>query len=535
MGRRVRCTPTTRSSWSMAHRRGRHAARPRSRPRPTGSRSRRARRTRTTDAELVFDAPRRGSSAAAIVESEIVARRVRRPTASVVGALGSPSGESALDARTAARVTRHRRQSGNAARPAATRPRRFGLTSRTTRCSARPATARTSPVEVRATEAASGRVRRVSTSRRATCGQRRLGASGSSWSFHPTDEQRPRRSTSPAYWRASRRQDDGPRDRATACHASRSRRGSSPRSWVDVSALGRNAYVARHPRRDLGSRRSPRSEPCWRALAEGDGSWSLHQRRAERRPRVRHGQPPARRRHAATPRRLRNRRADEGRPDGEVDGATPTGSDDLGRRPGRDDARSRPGAPTRPTIRRIASRRRRSASRRRASGAACVNGAVAPVTSVYARRGSERVYSLEVPGAHTFVTTGGLVMHNCFPKDVSALKQLAGNTGYALPAAGRRDRGQRAAEAPRRDPKLQRDLGGAARQADRAARPGLQAQHRRHARGVEPRAGRAPDRRGRRVIAYDPIAAERAPAAARCRASSSPAPCWRRCTTPTPR
>ncbi len=40
------------------------------------------------------------------------------------------------------------------------------------------------------------------------------------------------------------------------------------------------------------------------------------------------------------------------------------------------------------------------------------------------------VYSLEVPPAHTFVTTGGLVVHNCFPKDVSALKQLAGNSGY---------------------------------------------------------------------------------------------------------
>ena len=26
------------------------------------------------------------------------------------------------------------------------------------------------------------------------------------------------------------------------------------------------------------------------------------------------------------------------------------------------------------------------------------------------------VYSLEVPGAHTFVTTGGLVVHNCFPR-----------------------------------------------------------------------------------------------------------------------
>jgi UDPglucose 6-dehydrogenase len=46
------------------------------------------------------------------------------------------------------------------------------------------------------------------------------------------------------------------------------------------------------------------------------------------------------------------------------------------------------------------------------------------------RRFSGPVYSLEVPGAHTFVTTGGLVTHNCFPKDVTALKQLAGNTGY---------------------------------------------------------------------------------------------------------
>jgi UDPglucose 6-dehydrogenase len=40
------------------------------------------------------------------------------------------------------------------------------------------------------------------------------------------------------------------------------------------------------------------------------------------------------------------------------------------------------------------------------------------------------VYSLEVPGSHTFVTTGGLVTHNCFPKDSLALKQLALNSGY---------------------------------------------------------------------------------------------------------
>ena len=40
------------------------------------------------------------------------------------------------------------------------------------------------------------------------------------------------------------------------------------------------------------------------------------------------------------------------------------------------------------------------------------------------------VYSAEVPVAHSFVTTAGLTSHNCFPKDVNALKQLAGNSGY---------------------------------------------------------------------------------------------------------
>jgi UDPglucose 6-dehydrogenase len=57
-------------------------------------------------------------------------------------------------------------------------------------------------------------------------------------------------------------------------------------------------------------------------------------------------------------------------------------------------------------------------------------GAWARVRSAARIRFSGDVYSLEVPGAHTFVTTAGLVSHNCFPKDVAALKQLAGNTGY---------------------------------------------------------------------------------------------------------
>jgi UDPglucose 6-dehydrogenase len=35
-----------------------------------------------------------------------------------------------------------------------------------------------------------------------------------------------------------------------------------------------------------------------------------------------------------------------------------------------------------------------------------------------------------VPGSQTVVTSGGLICAQCFPKDVSALKQLAGNSGY---------------------------------------------------------------------------------------------------------
>jgi UDPglucose 6-dehydrogenase len=40
------------------------------------------------------------------------------------------------------------------------------------------------------------------------------------------------------------------------------------------------------------------------------------------------------------------------------------------------------------------------------------------------------VYSLEVPGSHTVVANNGISVHQCFPKDVTALKQLAGNSGY---------------------------------------------------------------------------------------------------------
>ena len=43
---------------------------------------------------------------------------------------------------------------------------------------------------------------------------------------------------------------------------------------------------------------------------------------------------------------------------------------------------------------------------------------------------SGTVYSLEVQDAHTVVVSGGLIAHNCFPKDTRALIQMAGSLGY---------------------------------------------------------------------------------------------------------
>ncbi|MCU1375112.1 MAG: hypothetical protein JWO68_2398, partial [Actinomycetia bacterium] len=40
------------------------------------------------------------------------------------------------------------------------------------------------------------------------------------------------------------------------------------------------------------------------------------------------------------------------------------------------------------------------------------------------------VYSVHVPGAETVVTTGGLVAHNCFPKDTRAMVHIAEDHGY---------------------------------------------------------------------------------------------------------
>jgi len=46
---------------------------------------------------------------------------------------------------------------------------------------------------------------------------------------------------------------------------------------------------------------------------------------------------------------------------------------------------------------------------------------------------STEVYSLEVENSHTFVTTDGIAVHNCFPKDVDAIRAVARDEGYDSP------------------------------------------------------------------------------------------------------
>ena len=52
------------------------------------------------------------------------------------------------------------------------------------------------------------------------------------------------------------------------------------------------------------------------------------------------------------------------------------------------------------------------------------------VVDVIARHAEQRVFSVEVDRYHTVVGTGGLVAHNCFPKDSRALLKIAREAGY---------------------------------------------------------------------------------------------------------
>jgi UDPglucose 6-dehydrogenase len=53
-----------------------------------------------------------------------------------------------------------------------------------------------------------------------------------------------------------------------------------------------------------------------------------------------------------------------------------------------------------------------------------------PVREITVEDADTDVYSLEVADTHTFVTTDGLVVHNCFPKDTKAIIHTAKERGY---------------------------------------------------------------------------------------------------------
>ena len=128
---------------------------------------------------------------------------------------------------------------------------------------------------------------------------------------------------------------------------------------------------------------------------------------------------------------------------------------------------------------------------------------------------------------HAGIGYGG----SCFPKDVSFAQAARGNSRLPLPAAERRDRGQRAPEAARRR-RSSSSSSAAARQDDRAARARVQAEYRRHARGAVARARLAAARRGRRRPRLG--SARQRPSRA-LRAVPSATSCSRRCGTPTRR
>jgi UDPglucose 6-dehydrogenase len=195
--------------------------------------------------------------------------------------------------------------------------------------------------------------------------------------------------------------------------------------WLDVLGLGRGSYAQRLP--DLAWTETPEHKRALLSgLWEGDGSWSLVA-----------GGPSVVLEYGTVSReladgilrllgelgvvaRLKVGRASKSTRD--TYWLVVSGADQIESVLGLVPRSDRPGV-----LAAIARQAKRIAPTgyRRADNAAWVR-----VVDVRRERYSGFVYSLEVPPTHTFVTTGGMVVHNCFPKDSLALKQLAANSGY---------------------------------------------------------------------------------------------------------
>jgi UDPglucose 6-dehydrogenase len=243
------------------------------------------------------------------------------------------------------------------------------------------------------------------------------------WSFHPTREQHLVDEVA-AYWlRHGARVRDS--HLATA-HEVRVQSRLAAAWWTQVLGLGRNSYEQRLP--DLIWDRPP--EDKWALLSglfEGDGSWSLI-----------NGGPSCIIELGTVSDELADGvlrlLAEVGivasRRIGRVAKSTKdthwiriSGAEQVERAIALVPERDRPGVLA--SVARQAKRIAPTGSRRFDDGSAWVR-----VTSTERIPFAGPVYSFEVVGTHSFVTSGSLTVSNCFPKDVTALKQLAGNSGY---------------------------------------------------------------------------------------------------------
>jgi UDPglucose 6-dehydrogenase len=243
------------------------------------------------------------------------------------------------------------------------------------------------------------------------------------WSFHPTREQHLVDEVA-AYWI---RQNVATQSRRTAT-ATRIEVNSRLIAtwWTEVLGLGSNSYAQRLP--DLIWEQP--DGPRWALLSglfEGDGSWSLIA-----------GGPSVAIEFGTVSdeladgvlRLLASVGVVASRRIGRTKKSTKdmhwiriSGADQVERAIQLVPERDRPGVTA--AVRRQQKRIAPTGYRRFSDGAAWLR-----VVSTDRVRYTGEVYSLEVPYAHTVAASSALVTTNCFPKDVSALKQLAGNSGY---------------------------------------------------------------------------------------------------------
>jgi UDPglucose 6-dehydrogenase len=244
------------------------------------------------------------------------------------------------------------------------------------------------------------------------------------WSFHPTKEEHLVRQVVD-YWESQ-----GVRTTVFTAPTTRCVRISSrilAAWWTEILGLGRNSYEQRLPNL-IWEQPASRKWALLSGLWEGDGSWSLV-----------NGGPSVTIDFGTVSDELADgvarllgdlgivsswRRGRTAKSTKETHWLTISGADQLEQA-----IQLVPEAEHPRVVESLARQSKRIApSGYRRFGASSIAWVRVTRTSTRSFRGP--VYSLEVPGAQTVAASGGLISHNCFPKDVSALKMLAGNTGY---------------------------------------------------------------------------------------------------------